>query len=575
MTGADVEQARLQQRVEELGVAAIRALTGVADLHFRGRRLHRGPQRLPYFAPHLHPTPETDDFASFRGAADGLALRLAHSDAALHASLQPQDAVERTVFDLLEQFRCESLADAAHPGVRHNLRHRHEAWSVALHAGGLTDTVRGLLLYALAQAARSHVMREPVVAATEDAIEAMRLRLAPRVGASFAALRRTRGDQRAYASHALAVARIAVQMLREAGADGDEPSRTGEEREAASRILWQRLVQPETSPVEATSVQIGDSRVLGESADGYRVFTRAYDREVDAATLLRAAVLAEHRARLDRRVAAQGVNLPRLARTLQALLAEPAIDGWDGAMEQGRIDGRRLAQLVASPTERRLFRDDRIEPQADAVLALLVDCSGSMKVHAESVAMLAEVLLRAAEQAGATTELLGFTTGAWHGGRAARDWRRAGSPPHPGRLNEVQHLVFKAAGQPWRHARRAIAALLEPTLFREGVDGEALAWACARLRALPARRRVLLVVSDGCPMDSATEQANDSHYLDQHLREVVQAQLREGGVELLGLGVGLDLSPYYARCCAIDLQAPPGNAILGELLQLIAGHRSR
>lgn len=575
MTGADVQQARLQQQVEELGVAAIRALTGVADLHFRGRRLHRGATRLPYFAPHLHPTPEADDSGSFRGAADGLALRLVHGDVALHAALQPDDAVERTLFDLLEQLRCESLVDPAHPGVRHNLRHRHEAWSAALHASGVTATQRGLLLYALVQAARSHVMREPVVAATEDAIESMRIRLAPRVGASLAALRRVRSDQRAYAAYALAIARAAAQMLRAAGADEDENSANGEEREAASRILWQRLVAPETSPADVAAVQIGDSRVLGESGDGYRVYTRAHDREVDAATLLRAPVLAAHRERLDRRVAAQGVNLPRLARTLQALLAEPSIDGWLGAMEQGRIDGRRLAQLVASPTERRLFRDDRVEPRADAALALLVDCSGSMKAHAEGVAMLAEVLLRAAEQAGATTELLGFTTGAWHGGRAAREWRRAGSPPHPGRLNEVQHLVFKAAGQPWRHARRAIAALLEPTLFREGVDGEALAWACARLRALQVRRRVLLVVSDGCPMDSATEQANDSHYLDQHLREVVAAQTRAGGVEILGLGVGLDLSPYYARCCAIDLRVPPGNAVFGDLLQLIAGHRSR
>lgn len=198
-----------------------------------------------------------------------------------------------------------------------------------------------------------------------------------------------------------------------------------------------------------------------------------------------------------------------------------------------------------------------------------------MKVHAEGVAMLAEILLRAAEQAGLHTELLGFTTGSWQGGRAARDWQRAGRPPHPGRLNEQLHLVFKTADTPWRHARRGIAALLEPTLFREGIDGEAVEWACARLRAIDARRRLLLVVSDGCPMDAATQLANDANYLDHHLREVVTRQEGLGGVEILGVGVGLDLSPYYSRSQALDANAPPGNAVLHELLQLLAGHRRR
>jgi cobaltochelatase CobT len=315
--------------------------------------------------------------------------------------------------------------------------------------------------------------------------------------------------------------------------------------------------------------------VLADSEDGYRIFTREYDREAEAATLLRAPVLAAHRERLDRRVAGQGVNLPRLSRALLALLAQPREDGWDGAQEQGRIDGRRLAQLVASPTERRLFREPRRALHADAALTVLVDCSGSMKVHAESVAMMAEILLRAAEQAGVQTELLGFSTGAWHGGRAARDWQRAGRPPHPGRLNERLHLVFKPAGRSWRHARRGVAAMLEPTLFREGIDGEAVAWACARLRAREVRRRLLLVVSDGCPMDGATQLANDANYLDHHLREVVAEETQRGGVAIFGLGVGLDLTPYYARCRAIDLQAPPGNALFGDLLALLAGRGRR
>ncbi|GAP37969.1 cobaltochelatase CobT-related protein [Piscinibacter sakaiensis] len=576
MTDAAVAEARLQQQVEELCVAAIRALAGEPDLHFRGRRLHRGGQRLPHFAPHLHPTLAADDFGSFRGAADGLALRLRHSDAALHAAQQPADAAERLVFDLLEQFRCESLADPAHDGVRHNLRHRHEAWSAAFHASGLTETARGVLLYALAQITRARITAEPVVEATEDFIESTRFMLAPRIGVPLAALRRHRADQAAFAAPALAIAREVGELLRAAGEADAAAARPRGEGEPDPRAAFQLLLDPDADTADGiAAVQAGDSRVLAESPGGYRVYTRAYDREAEAATLLRAPVLAAHRERLDRRVAAQGANLARLSRALQALLARPADDGWDGAQEQGRIDGRRLGQLIASPTERRLFREERLAPQADAALTLLVDCSGSMKAHAESVAMLAEILLRAAEAVGVQTELLGFSTGAWNGGRAGRDWQRAGRPRHPGRLNEALHLVFKAADRPWRHARRGIAALLEPTLFREGVDGEAVAWACARLRAREARRRLLVVVSDGCPMDTATQLANDAHYLDQALRETVAREEARGDVAIHGLGVGLDLSPYYGRCRAIDLAAPPGNALFGELLELLADRRRR
>jgi cobaltochelatase CobT len=575
MTDAAVARARLQQQVEELSVAAIRALAGERDLHFRGRRLHRGARRLPYFAPHLHPVLEGDDFASFRGAADGLALRLRHSNAALHAQLEPADAAERLVFGLLEQFRCEALADAAHAGVAHNLRHRFEAWSEAFHRSGLTDTARGLLLYALAQITRARITAEPVLEATEGLIESTRFALAPAIGVPLAGLRRERHDQAAFAPHALAIARTVGEMLQASAQDDEGPGRPAE-RDTQPTPAFSLLLDPDAELEGGiASVETGHSRVLAGSPDGYRIHTRAFDREVPAATLLRAPVLAAHRERLDARVAAQGVNLPRLARALQALLAEPADDGWDGAQEQGRIDGRRLAQLVAVPTERRLFRTERLAPVCDAALTVLVDCSGSMKAHAESVAMLAELLLRAAEMVGVRTELLGFSTGAWHGGRAMRQWQREGRPPHPGRLAETLHLVFKHADEPWRRARRGVAAMLEPTLFREGVDGEAVAWACARLRAQPVRHRLLLVVSDGCPMEGATQLANDEHYLDHHLREVVAQQEAQQDLAIFGVGVGLDLSPYYGRCQALDLAAPPGNAVFGELLQLLAGRRRR
>jgi cobaltochelatase CobT len=574
-TPASAMQRRVRQEelVAELCAGVVRAFSGERDLHFRGRRLHRGRVALPWFAPHLHPSPETDDFASFRGVADGLALRLTESDAALHERLRPEELVERMVFEMLEQFRVEALAPEVMAGMRHNLRHRHEQWSLAFHHSGLTDTARGLLLYAVAQICRARVSGQQVVEETEDMLEATRFALAPLIGHALAGLRRDRTDQAAYAVHALAIARTVATMLHEAGDDG------GSSRDPHvddKRSVFSLVADMDQEIVERfTTAESGRSAVLDDAGGTYRVFTTAYDREHDAATLARKEVLAGHREKLDRRIAGQGVNIARLARELRALLADPARDGWDGGQEEGLIDGRRLAQLVASPTERRLFRTERMEPVADCMVSFLIDCSGSMKEHAESVAMMIDVFTRALEQAGVTSEVLGFTTGAWNGGRAQRDWVRAGRPAHPGRLNERCHLVFKAAATPWRRARPAMAALLKADLFREGIDGEAVDWACLRLRQRAEARKLLLVISDGSPMDSATHLANDAHYLDHHLRDVIARQEQRGDIEIAGIGVGLDLSPYYSRSHVLDLAASTGNTIFREVIELMAGRHRR
>ncbi len=575
MTGTPASASAMQRRVRqeeqvaELCAGVVRAVSGERDLHFRGRRLHRGRIALPWFAPHLHPSPDTDDFASFRGVADGLALRLSQSDAKLHESLRPEEPVERMLFEMLEQFRAEAMAPEAMPGMRHNLRHRHEQWSLAFHDSGLTDTARGLLLYTVAQICRARVNGQQVVEATEDMLEATRFALSPRIGHALAGLRRDRANQAAYAVHALAIARTVAAMLHEAGEEG---STARDPHVDDKRSVFSLIADMDREIIERfTTAESGRSAVLDGAGGAYRVFTTAYDREQDAATLARKEVLAEHREKLDRRIAAQGVNIARLARELRALLAEPERDGWSGGQEEGLIDGRRLAQLVASPTERRLFRTERMQPVADCIVTFLIDCSGSMKEHAESVAMMVDVFTRALEQAGVASEVLGFTTGAWNGGLAQREWIRAGRPPHPGRLNERSHLVFKAAATPWRRARPAMAALLKADLFREGVDGEAVDWACARLRQRDEARKLLLVMSDGSPMDSATHLANDAHYLDHHLRDVVARQEQRGDIAIAGIGVGLDLSPYYSRSHVLDLAASSGNAVFREVIELMAG----
>lgn len=572
------KQVRHAQQVDELCAAFVRAYSGDPDLHFRGQRLHRGRQPLPWYAPHLHPSPESDDFASFRGTADGLALRLSASDAALHERLRPGEPVERMLFEMLEQFRVESLAPEAMPGMRRNLRHRHEQWSLSFHHSGLTDTARGLLLYAVAQICRARVSGQQVVEETEDMLEATRFALSPLIGHALAGLRRERTDQAAYAVHARAIARTVAAMLHAAG-QGEEGEDGQEDSEAEpddKRNVFSLVADMDREIVEAfTTADAGRSALLEGEGVAYRVFTTDYDREHEAASLVRRELLVELRETLDRRIAAQGINIARLARELRTLLAEPQREGWDGAQEEGRIDGRRLAQLVASPTERRLFRTERLEPVADCVVGFLIDCSGSMKAHAEPVAMLVDVMARALEQAGVASEILGFTTGAWNGGRARRDWLRAGRPAHPGRLNERCHLVFKDAGTPWRRARPAIAALLKPDLFREGCDGEAVDWACERLGARAEERKLLLVLSDGSPMDSATNLANDDHYLDHHLQDVVARHEQAGRIGIAGVGVGLDLSPYYSRSHVLDLAAARGAAMFRELIGLVAGFHRR
>lgn len=556
-------------RLQELCAASLRAIAGDPALQWRGRRLLRAGAALAPPPAHLRPSPEHDDLRSFRGAADGLALRALHTDAALHGRHAPADPTARRLFDLLEQYRVEALAPQEMPGLRGNLSHRHAAWADAFASEGLLDTESGMLVYAVALACRSRVTGVPLPEQLEDKLEPIRIQLAPLIGAEMAALRRLRHDQLAYGAPAAAIAmRIAetLSAVQALGA-GSQQDDSGQPRRNLSFWIGDDTAAEGEPPVAG----LGASRLLEPGAEGYRAFTRSYDAQLDAASLVRAEQLQAFREQLDQSIASAGINVARLARHLQSLFAYPAEDGWSSAQEEGRVDGRLLAQLVASPTERRLFKRSRPEFAADCAVTLLLDCSGSMKQHAPRLALLVDVMARALEQAGIACEILGFTTRAWNGGRARRDWLRAGAPRHPGRLNETAHLVFKPAEESWRRRRRAVAALLKTELFREGVDGEAVAWACQRLRDRPERRRVLIVLSDGSPMDGATSLANDPHYLDQHLQAVVAAQSVQGGLEVRALGVGLDLGPYYDSSMVLDLSRPPTLRCLLQIASFMAG----
>ncbi|MCO5399093.1 cobaltochelatase CobT-related protein [Ralstonia soli] len=568
------EAQRMGARREALCAAAVRALTGDAALHYRGGRLCRKLRPLPLHAPHLRCNPYEDDFESLRGAADGAAVRLMYSDAVLHRQMCPDAPIERLLFELFEQVRCEAHVLPAMRGLAHNLRHRFEAWSRAYCSAGLADDHLGILIYTVAQVVWSRVTGWPVLEETQDLIEATRAGIVPTIGVQLAGLRKHRLDQRAYAHDARALARRVAAMLNDARAatsmTNDDPRNPDDALTSFS--LWVDFDEPdEDLPALALS---GESRLLGEAEDGYRIYTTQFDSEIRPATRVREALLREYRERLDERIAALGINVPRLARVFQAALAVPQSDGWSFGEEDGRIDGRRLAQVVSSPAERRVFTRERLRPRGDCVVSFLIDCSGSMKAHIEPVAMLVDILARAGELAGIATEVLGFTTSAWNGGRARQDWLAHGRPRHPGRLNETCHMVFKGADDRWRRKREDIAALLKADLFREGVDGEAVEWACRRLTARPEARRILVVISDGSPMDTSTAQANDAFYLDNHLKDVVARHDTLRDVAVMGLGVGLDLSPYYRHCKALDLSEPLDMPQLVGLAQWIGGRRS-
>jgi len=565
-----------QQQIEELCGATIRALTGLADLRHRGKTLFLRGKRIGPGAPHLQIDPQLDDFRSHRGAADGIALRLQYSDESLHLSLCPDSPVPRLIFDLLEQLRVESLVNDRFPGIKTNLFYRFRQWSLAYHQANHTETQLGLLIYTIAQVAWSRLTGYPTLEQTDDVIEATRAIISPVIGAELAGLRRDRHDQKSYAEHALSIAQIVDNTMRTSSPENSAGNAKLDNTDnILSRITLAFDFSDDAEDANIATLTTGTSKILSDEAGTYRVFTRQYDIEIRASTRIRQAELIEFRDQLDRQIHAQGINVPRLARQITDILAVPGRDGWLFGEEEGLIDGRRLTQVISAPAERRIFCKQQYRYKNDCLVSFLIDCSGSMKKYMEYIAMLVDIFGRALDQAEISSEILGFTTGNWNGGRAYQDWLSQGRPEHPGRLNERCHFIFKNADTGWRKARRDIAALLKTPNFREGLDGEAVDWACQRMPKHGEHRKILIVVSDGSPMDSATSLTNDEYYLDNHLKQVVERYDTESDIEIYGIGVGLDLTPYYSHSLAIDLDESLSNSVFQQILHMIAHAQRR
>lgn len=556
-----------KQLWESWSAATIRAVAKQRDLYFRAHQLYRGPSRLPFDAAHLQVDAEIDGIAELRGISDGLALRLLHSDINIYLDLAPETAFEQLIYELLEQLRVESLVPETLPGIRRNLRDHFEHWLLQFHYAGLTETAFGLLVFTIGQVVWGRLNRYPPIEETEDLMEATRAGTVKLIATPLTALPAVREDQAAYAEHAKHIAAILNQLME---VERKVNTKTDSKKSAlTSRKLLQFLNMVDiTEKNSFATVNSGISRLFQEQGQQYRIFTTDYDQIIPAHKLMRAEVLRQLRKQLDDKVRKSGLNIQRLSRLLQQVFAVPHRNGWNFGLEEGYIDGNRLAQLITSPTEQAIFKQEARPPRCYAMVTFLLDCSGSMKQHGPALAVILDTFARAMEKVGVSCEILGFSTRSWNGGRALKDWRRQGQPDAPGRLNETSKIIFRDADVPWNRSRNGIAALLRSDIYKEGIDGEAVEWACQRSLAHGADRRILMVVSDGCPMDSATAHANDEFYMDNHLQQVVQKYDRPGQLEIYGLGVGLDLSPYYRKHLPVDLEQGLDNQLLRDIVGL-------
>ena len=279
------------------------------------------------------------------------------------------------------------------------------------------------------------------------------------------------------------------------------------------------------------------------------------------------------RAYLDHQLQHLGGIVTRLANRLQRKLQAQQSRAWDFDLEEGYLDAARLSRVVVDPTRPLSFKMERDTDFRDTIVTLLIDNSGSMRGRPITVAaMSADILTRTLERCGVKTEVLGFTTRAWKGGKARENWVHNNKPPHPGRLNDLRHIIYKRADAPWRQARRNLGLMMREGLLKENIDGEALIWACQRLMGRPEQRRILMVISDGAPVDDSTLSVNHGNYLEKHLRQVIDEIENRTPIELIAIGIGHDVTRYYRRAVTLIDAEQLGGAITDKLAELFDEH---
>jgi len=554
-----VNEQALQHKLERWCLASMRALAHQPALDYRGHQLLLDKRPLGLRAPYLHLNFSTRKTNELRGVADSVALRLTHSDLAWHRQNTPDEPIAALIFDIAEQLRCESLIPPSLPGLRSNIRQRFLFWANHGAASQLVDNDIGLLLFTINVVCWSRLHGQAIPESLEELIEGTRWGFSNDVKHHLYQLKKHLHNQQDFAQHAIGLGIAASEMIQDQHGEQNKSSSSLKVLEATKNLSMDWLSENEQALQNHYGeahygVLTGDDLSSYDARNTYTVFTKQYDIEVNIIDAIRPAQLSKLRTRLDAIQEQQAVNVHRLARHIEQRFSTPKLAGWSFGHDTGYLDAARLSRLLSRPSEQRLFKQEDTKPSATGTVTILIDNSGSMTRVQEPIVALVDTLVKALELVNFKTEVLGFTTVDWTGGKALQDWQRAGQPKNPGRLNGVRHTVYKAANQPWRRARPAIAGLLRSDLFREGVDGEAIEWAASRLRRRSQENKILMVISDGSPMETATHKYNNKDYLDQHLRAVARQLEDTPVIKLCALGVGLDLSSYYQRSAFVNLE---------------------
>jgi cobaltochelatase CobT len=589
---------------------AARSLAETSDLEIVYSA--EGPQLIGKRA--LLPHPPRDltpaDAARIRGLADQMALRLAHHDPAQHAKTRPASPLGQPVYDAIEQARVEAIGANALNGVRANLKAvADQSWAKKI-VNPIDAAANPPMAEVLSMMVRERLTGEPPPASAQPLVDLFRADVERKAGADLDRLLAAIEDQKAFARisrailHDLQMADDATDMPDDADPDdtsddkgepetkdGDDDGENEEQTPQASASDESETTRQETDDAESQAMEAEadpdaeDSDEPPELGDGdqparpdmkgegrvvtYKVFTTAHDEVVAAEELCDTEELGRLRAYLDQQLASLSNVVSRLANRLQRKLLAQQNRAWSFDLEEGILDVARLTRVITDPTAPLSFKEEDETEFRDTVVSILIDNSGSMRGRPIMVAAVcADILARTLERCGVKTEILGFTTRAWKGGQSREDWLKAGKPAQPGRLNDLRHIIYKAADAPWRRARKNLGLMMREGLLKENIDGEAVLWAHQRLIGRSEARRILMVISDGAPVDDSTLSVNSGHYLERHLREVITEIEDKSPVQLIAIGIGHDVTRYYRRAVTIvDVEQLAG-AIVEQLAEL-------
>ncbi|ESQ77572.1 cobaltochelatase subunit CobT [Asticcacaulis sp. AC402] len=557
-----------------------------------------------------------------RGQADRMALRRAHHDAAIDARARPRDHQSGQAFDALEAARLEAIGARAMAGVRLNLQ---AALENDLERSGLMrkeDKSELGLPEILGLMAREVVTGDPVPPSVQRVVNMLRHEIADKTGDGLEKLAGLIHDQKAFSQQARQVL-TALDLVDdsldaeeekqnegdEGENDGDsprddaeqdeqpddseqqpdqpEPDQQGQEQaqegeEDYTQMSGDPQMASENSTDEVPDGEAGEADVRDEApfADkvrkDYDVFTRQFDEVIAAEELCEPEELERLRGFLNAQLANMATVVSRLANKLQRKLMAQQSRSWSFDLEEGVLDAAKLTRVIVDPSAPLSFKQEKDTEFRDTVVTLLLDNSGSMRGRPIMVAAIcADVLARTLERCGVKVEILGFTTKAWKGGLSREKWVREGKPAGPGRLNDLRHIIYKAADSPWRRTHKNLGLMMREGLLKENIDGEALQWAHSRLVNRPEQRKILMVISDGAPVDDSTLSVNNGHYLENHLRRVIAEieggpKKQAGRIELVAIGIGHDVTRYYQRALTlIDVEHLAGGLMdkLTELFQ--------